>query len=303
MSRPHAFIADPSGSGGTVDLDEVVRSFPAILESLRQSYVELEARAARVEHELRLANEERDEMIERLHAQDKMAALGTMAAGIAHEIRNPLNAVKGFAALLQRRGDLDEEATRWCKLIVDGASEADAIIENMLSFGSPQRMRMEAIDGQELLESGVRLALADEHARTDTDIVTRNAAPAFAGDRIKLRQTVRNLVVNAIEAQEAAPRVEVSLTREGDEIVLCCADAGPGISNDDRHKVFDPFYTNHADGTGLGLALVAAIARLHGGSIRVSPEPSALGGAEFLFRFPYQPTDSAAGEPATQRPS
>jgi len=262
----------------------------------------LEVRAAQVEHELRLANEERDEMIERLHAQDKMAALGTMAAGIAHEIRNPLNAVKGFAALLQRRDDLDEEAVRWCKLIVDGANEADCIIENMLSFGSPQRMRLESIDGLELLEAGVRMALADEDTPA-ASVTTRADAPAFAGDRIKLRQTVRNLVANAIEAQPDEPRVEVSLTREGDEIVLRCADAGPGIAEDDRHKVFDPFYTNHADGTGLGLALVAAIARLHGGSIRVSPEPSALGGAEFLFRFPYQPTSSTAGVPATQRPS
>jgi two-component system sensor histidine kinase HydH len=292
----------------TNTLDEVVRSVPAILENLRNSYAELEARAQRMEHELRLANEERDEMVERLHAADKMAALGTMAAGIAHEIRNPLSAVKGFAALLQRRGDLDEEATRWCRLIVDGSSEADLIIENMLSFGSPQRMRLETIDGQELLESGVRLALAQENVSPTASVEARSNAPAFAGDRIKLRQTVRNLVVNALEAQQAyrpgaAARVEVTLAQEEGHIALRCVDAGPGVSPEDRHRIFDPFYTDHAEGTGLGLALVAAIARLHGGSIRVCPEPAVLGGAEFLFRFPYQPANQPTGVPATQRPS
>jgi len=289
-------------------LDEVVRSVPAILENLRKSYAELEARAERVEHELRLANEERAEMVDRLHAADKMAALGTMAAGIAHEIRNPLSAVKGFASLLQRRGDLDEEATRWCRLIVDGSNEADTIIENMLSFGSPQRMRLETIDGQELLESGIRLALAQENISADASVEARSETPTFAGDRIKLRQTVRNLVVNAIEAQQAfcpgaTPRVEVTLGLEEGHIVLRCADAGPGVPAADRHRIFDPFYTDHAEGTGLGLALVAAIARLHGGSIRVCPEPAVLGGAEFLFRIPFQPADSPSGEPATQRPS
>ena len=97
--------------------------------------------------------------------------------------------------------------------------------------------------------------------------------------------------------------MEATLALEGEEIVVRVGDAGPGVSAELRNRVFDPFYTNHADGTGLGLALVAAIARLHGGSIRVSPEPSALGGAEFLFRFPYQSAASVTGVPATQRPS
>jgi len=286
-----------------IDLDEVVRSVPAILQNLHKSYEELQARAERVEHELRLANEERDEMIERLHAADKLAALGTMAAGIAHEIRNPLNAVKGFASLLQRRGDLDDEATRWCRLIVDGSNEADIIIENMLSFGSPQRMHVETIDGQELLEAGVRLALADEGVPAGAAVEARSDAPPFAADRIKLRQTVRNLVANALDAQGAGARVEVTLSLDGDAIVLNCSDAGPGVPPADRHRIFDPFYTDHADGTGLGLALVDAIARLHGGTVRVSSQPSGLGGAEFLFRFPYQPANPPAGEPKTQRPS
>lgn len=291
------------GAAETADLDEIVRSFPSILDNLSRSYAELQARAQRVELELSRANAENAEMIERLHAADKMAALGTMAAGIAHEIRNPLNAVKGFAALLQRHADLDDECMRWCKLIVDGAAEADTIIENMLSFGSPQRLRLETIDGQELIEEALRTALIEEGCDRSASVETRCDVPSFRGDRIKLRQALRNLIVNAVGAQQGEPRVRVSLSLEGDEIVARVGDAGPGVPAELRHRIFDPFFTCHADGTGLGLALVAAIARLHGGSVHVSPEPSVLGGADFILRFPCQRASSPAGDPTTLRPS
>ena len=237
---------------------------------------------------------ERAEMIERLHAADKMASLGTMAAGIAHEIRNPLNAVKGFASLLLRKRPEEHELERWCKLIVDGTAEADAIIENMLSLASPERLRREPIDGEELLEEVARLALAECADPTGVSLRTYADGPSFHGDRIKLRQAIRNLVANAIQAQPDAPHVEVTLTVEDDEVLVRVLDAGPGVPAALRARVFDPFYTERADGTGLGLSLVAAITRLHGGSVRVSPEPSSLGGAEFLIRFPLQPVDGPA---------
>ncbi len=298
-------------------LDEVVRHFPALLDRLRRSYEELETRAARVEDELYRTNREleskvreldrllseRTEMTERLHAADKMAALGTMAAGIAHEIRNPLNAVKGFAALLLRRPDLDERFRRWCQLILDGASEADEIVENILSLGSPQRVRLEVIQPCQLLEDAVRASLPSGGpagcARERARVHVRTDAPAFLGDRIKLRQGVRNLITNALDAQPGEAQVDVSLAHECEAIVIRVQDAGPGVPASIRSRVFDPFYTTRAEGSGLGLALVSAIARLHGGEARVSPEPSPLGGAEFLLRFPYRPADSPAVTPRT----
>lgn len=239
---------------------------------------------------------ERTALTERLHAADKMAALGTMAAGIAHEIRNPLNAVEGFASLLRRQAGLDERSRRWASLIVEGVVEADAIIENMLSFGSPERLRVETIDGAELLESAVRLA-APEPARAAVRV--RCDAPPFTGDRIKLRQAIRNLVANALEACGPEPRVEVELTRAGGEVVVRVADAGPGIPPELRHRVLDPFYTTRATGTGLGLALVSTIARLHGGRVEVASGPSSLGGAEILLRFPWS---SAASDASLSNP-
>lgn len=305
------------------ELQQVARALPAVLDGLRSSYRELAERATRVERELAEANRERRELAERLHAADKLSALGTMAAGIAHEIRNPLNAVRGFAELLAARerdvrdiavrdiavrgiavsGIADERAQRWTQLIVEGVNEVDAIIGNLLSFGSPERLRLEDVDGQELLEGAARLVATHCEGGAAPLVTVRAEAPPFRGDRIKLRQAVRNLIENALEAQAGAqtPRIEVELEREGAELVVRVSDAGPGVPAELRGRILDPFFTTHADGTGLGLALVSVIARLHGGSVQCAPRCSALGGALFVLRIPFQPADRPAELPRNPR--
>ena len=243
---------------------------------------------------------ERTRLVERLHAADKVAALGTMAAGIAHEIRNPMNAVRGFAELLARQELTDERHARWARLIVEGVAEADGIIENMLSFGSPERLRSEAIDVRELLEEALRLERGD--AVRERSGVTLEVPPGtfdFRGDRIKLRQAVRNLIANAIESQHERPRVHVAADREDDLLVIRVSDAGPGVPSDLRARILDPFFTTRPEGTGLGLALVSVIARLHGGELELSSEPSELGGAEFRIRIPFLPPGPSGSRAST----
>jgi two-component system sensor histidine kinase FlrB len=239
---------------------------------------------------------ERTALTERLHAKDKMAALGTMAAGIAHEIRNPLTAVKGFAALLRQADLQGERQQRWATRIVDGVSEVDSIIENLLSLGEPDRLRTGTIAGAELLDSAVELARRTESG--EALIHCTSSAPPFRADRIKLRQAIRNLIANAIEASPERPNIEVDLSLVDDQIVLRVSDSGPGIPRKIRHRVMDPFFTTRAEGSGLGLALVDTIARLHGGALEISPEPSHLGGAEIRLFIPYQP----AREPLESQP-
>jgi signal transduction histidine kinase len=303
MTRPKSLAARPAKtSTWDAEMSAVARALPDVLAGLQASYRELEQRAARVERELAEANRERVELAERLHATDKLSALGTMAAGIAHEIRNPLNGVRGFAELLAEHLPEDQRVGQWSRRIVEGVLEVDAIIENLLSFASPERLRLETIDGAELLAGATRLA-TDMHAAREATIDVRADVPLFRGDRIKLRQAVRNLIENALEAQSAAsaPRIAVELVREGAELLCRVADAGPGVPAELRTRILDPFFTTHADGTGLGLALVSVIARLHGGSVQCSTRPSALGGALFVLRIPFQPADDPAAFPKTQR--
>jgi signal transduction histidine kinase len=231
------------------------------------------------------------ELSERLHGFDKLAALGNMAGGIAHEIRNPMNAVKGFAALLGQRLEPGTTEREWADLIVEGVGEADTIIASMLTLAAPERLVREGVEGGALLQSAIDQAAASHALASERWTVESECSltESFEADRIKLRQAIRNLIANAMDAQPEGGRVHVSLTLELDEVVARVTDAGPGIPAEFRRRVLDPFFTTRAQGTGLGLALVGTIARLHGGRVDISPSPGPLGGADISFRIPFRP--------------
>jgi signal transduction histidine kinase len=237
-------------------------------------------------------------LTERLHSLDKMAALGTLAAGIAHEIRNPLNAVRGFAELLRRDRTVDAARARWAGHICEGVDEADAIISSLLSFGAPERLRRETIEATELIGSAIALARRSLPGGGDPAlwrIESETDCPVFLGDRIKLRQALRNLVANALEVQPRGGRVHVACSLRGGEVVFDVRDAGPGIAPGLRRRVADPFFTTRAEGTGLGLALVHTIAELHGGRLEISPTPAPRqygGGAHLILTLPYSINES-----------
>lgn len=228
-------------------------------------------------------------MSQRLHELDKMAALGTMAGGIAHEIRNPLNAVKGFAALLAGELPADSKHARWASLIQEGVDECNAIIGSMLTFADPERLQLETIQAPELVDdalAAVRRDLATDSGDRSYEFTVHADDMCFVGDRIKLRQALRNLIANAIEAQPQGGRVLISITELEHATLLRVTDAGPGIPQDLTHRVCDPFFTTRAEGTGLGLALVHTIARLHGGALEIATEPAPLGGADVAITIP-----------------
>lgn len=233
---------------------------------------------------------ELESLSERVHCMDKMAALGTMAAGIAHEIRNPMNAIKGFADLLKRGAEEGSREARWMSLISSGVSEIDAIITSMLTFAEPERLRRETVEANELVDAAISAALCsipDGERRERWEIRSECSAEPFAADRIKLRQAVRNLIANAISVQPEGGGVEVSVHREDEEIVIRVEDSGPGIPDEFLNRVTDPFFTTRAEGTGLGLALVHTIAQLHGGRFEIHSKAAPTTGACATIRIPH----------------
>ncbi len=230
------------------------------------------------------------ELSERLHAMDKLSAMGDMASGIAHELRNPMMAVKGFAELLAPRLPEGSDERRWAGLIVEGSAESETILASMMSLASPEKLALDSVDAHELARAALRLARlgAERDGEFRFELSSSIDCPSFAGDRIKLRQALRNLLANAIQAQPEGGRVHLSIVREGDEVVARVQDAGPGISHKLARRVFEPFFTTRAEGTGLGLALVQRIAVLHGGRVEISPLPSPLGGAEVRLHIPFR---------------
>jgi len=231
-------------------------------------------------------------LAQQVHQMDKMAALGNMAAGVAHEIRNPMNAVKGFADLFQRSLDPESQNYRWAGLISAGVREVDGIITSLLSFARPEKLSVEAIDSTLLVEDAIAAALQrtpGDRDRSAWKINREVAHISFRGDRIKLRQALRNLISNALDVQPNGGALRIEVRDLGKCLLFIVGDAGPGVSEAIAGRITDPFFTTRAEGTGLGLSLVHTIVRLHGGSLDILDAPSALGGAEIQFQIPKNP--------------
>jgi len=243
--------------------------------------------------------EDRTELVElgeRLHALDKLAALGNMAGGIAHELRNPMHAAAGFAALLVPRLAEDSRERHFAVRIAQSLANAEAVLTSMLTLAAPERLVPETVDVEALVDEAAALALEAyvPEGEPAAWTVERRVEPAtLRGDRIKLRQALRNLIANAIDVQPRGGRVLVEARRAGDALELAVGDSGPGVPPELRGRVLEPFFTTRAEGTGLGLPLVATIADLHGGRLTLSPRPSELGGARFTILLPLVPNASA----------
>ena len=210
---------------------------------------------------------------------DRLAGLGRMALSIAHEIRNPLNGVAGFAGLLAGRAG-DEKTRRYASSIVKGVERIDAIIRNLLAFARPGSLSTRRVD----LARVVREAL--EGGKEGRMEVRLPEEPAFArADPTAVEQVLANLLGNAREAGGEDVPLLVSLERRGGAWMLAVEDGGPGIPPEKRETVFEPFHSEREGGTGLGLAIVKRIVELHGGRV-AAVDPLELGGARIEAVFP-----------------
>jgi PAS domain S-box-containing protein len=226
-----------------------------------------------------------------LNRLDTLAALGEMAAGVAHEIRNPLNGVAGFASLLSRAlegadGGDRSKLLRYADRIGRGVAEVEEIVANLLLWARPERLDVSTFSIRDLVLEVVsekdRLVKGPSLARVDLRGVD-DGAP-FPGDRVKLKIVLVNLLKNALEATGEKGRVVVEYRRDGTGFAASVEDDGPGISPEMRRKLFRPFSTDKASGTGLGLAIARRLAESHGGELRV--EQGTLGGARFAVVLP-----------------
>lgn len=225
---------------------------------------------------------------ERLHRLDKTAALGTMAGGIAHEIRNPLHAVQGFAQLLVRETDGDSRQTRHAVRIQEGVQEIEAIVSSMLGMTGEGSLRVETFNVRAVVREAVEAVLDEREAPQRWAPELIGPAAMVIADRIKVRQAIRNLVANACDAQPTGGSVRVETLQAAGGVEIIVSDDGPGVPLENVERICDPFFTTRADGTGMGLALVQRIAELHGGRLELRTAPTPLGGASFALTVPSQ---------------
>lgn len=199
---------------------------------------------------------------------ERLAALGRLAAGIAHEVRNPLGVIRASATMVQESFDPTDEAFRACQFIRDETVRLDGLVKSLLGFARPTELRATACSVEKLFDRVLHLAEADLRAR---GIEIRRELDGnlgeLRGDPDLLAQMLLDLVTNAAEAMEHGGVVELRAHADGDEARLEVADAGPGIPPDEATRVFEPFHTTKPRGTGLGLAMARRIAVAHGGGL------------------------------------
>jgi len=205
----------------------------------------------------------------------RLASLGEMSAVLAHEIRNPLASLKGNAQLLAQMLPGGDKPRAKADRVVDEAMRLEHLTNDLLQFVRTGTIQRAPVDPAEL----VREAAASVTGEVAID--TSQAPPRWSLDAGRIREVVINLLDNAVAA---GPPVTVTVRAERGRLILEVADRGPGVAEDDRDKIFEPFFTGKTKGTGLGLAIVRRVVELHHGTIAVYPNPGQ--GAMFRAEIP-----------------
>ncbi|HJS74752.1 MAG TPA: ATP-binding protein, partial [Vicinamibacteria bacterium] len=244
--------------------------------------------------ETRRAYDELKSTQEKLIRSERLAAVGELAAQIAHEIRNPLGAISNSVGVLRRDLDLRGDDRRLLEVVHEEAERLEGIIADFLKFARPRPIHRTPQHLAELLDD-LLLLLAQKRplgrgqGKRKSEIVIEKhydpELPIASLDAAQTREALWNLLVNAVEAMPGGGvlTVRVQKSREGDvEVVV--SDTGKGIRPEDREKIFEPFHTTKADGTGLGLAIVQRVVEAHAGEVDVSSEEGL--GSSFRLRFP-----------------
>ena len=239
-----------------------------------------------------------EQLEERERLRDRLAALGEMAAAIAHEVKNPLAGIEVMAGLLKRKLSDNEDAQTTLKDIIKEAKMANAIVLEVLDFVRPIRLQVERITLADVVRDAVLTAESNApRGGIKLTIDVPDSLPRIEGDTHQLRQLFANLLANAFEALGGEGAVRISATERppeeevggaegtgGPMIEVVVADDGPGVPSDLIDRIFSPFFTTKPQGTGLGLAIVRKIVNAHDGRIDVStPAPK---GTRFVVTLP-----------------
>lgn len=260
-------------------------------ESLLRANEQLEAQSRQLrEYMTKLTQKTRElfDIEEQLRRSDRLAALGQLTAGLAHEIRNPLASIDGAVEILADPNIDRAQREKFGRVLEEATARMNQVLANFLSYARSER---DSAAGEGDLQSAVTktLGLLEQamHAqgiKTDATMPEQDILVAIPQNL--LEQALLNLLLNAVQAmgQGGKIRIEGQLAENGGMAEISIADTGPGIPRDRLRHVFDPFFTTKPQGTGLGLSIVHKILSLHGGSIELDADYS--GGARFVLRLP-----------------
>jgi len=204
---------------------------------------------------------------------DRLAALGQLSAGLAHELRNPLGTIKASAELLQRNVSAENDVSReMAGFIVSEVDRTNSLVTRFLQFARPLKLRRGNADLAQTLDR----AIAQVEREAKSAAIYKNYAPEIAPfpfDAELMERVFYNLILNAVQASPPGGAVSVKTRAAGEAVEIAVIDRGAGIEPQQRDSIFNPFFTTKPEGVGLGLAIVSKIVDEHGGKITVESEP------------------------------
>ncbi|MFQ5982778.1 MAG: ATP-binding protein [Woeseiaceae bacterium] len=232
---------------------------------------------------------------------EKMAAVGTLSAGLAHEVKNPLSAVLGYAQLSKRKLDQPEALKEHLDTIENETKRCNEIIGNLMQFSRQEQGEHSQIWVNDVVRRSIgivdhQLSLKNVHIGSEL----AEDLPSISGNANQLQQVLMNLMINAQQAMgDDGGTVDVATFVDGESVMITVSDTGPGIDEEVAAKIFEPFYTTKAagQGTGLGLSVTYGIIHDHGGEISV--QRAASGGAKFVIKLPLETERDVALEQAS----
>ncbi len=252
----------------------------------------------RAETEIRQRRQEQKDLEQRLQRAEKLAAIGQLAAGVAHELGTPLSVIEGKAQRALRDERIPEAIARQLKDIRTELRRMEQIIRQLLDFSRKNETRPKQVQAAQLAGSA-RSALDHETRRTQTRILLSGEQDVeLEADPIQMEQVLNNLIRNGIQAAGQNGTVRVFWKKDPDagKVVFAVEDDGPGISEEMKSKLFEPFFTTKpvGSGTGLGLAVVHGIIEAHNGYIETTD--SELGGLCFILHLPVMAEETTSKE-------
>jgi signal transduction histidine kinase len=242
----------------TKGIAEVEMCLPYTIEKLHNSV-----------KDLALSNEKLSSMKQALKQSEKLAHMGQLSAGIAHELNNPLGVVIMYSNILLDEAKDGDPVREDLKLIVDQAARCKKIVAGLLNFARKNQVNHQLISIRDLVTSSLASVIVPANVRIDISDQTTN--PEAMLDLEQMMQVITNLVKNAIDAMPAGGSIELKLEDTLSDVIITISDTGTGIKEEDRAKIFEPFYTTKSigQGTGLGLATAYGVVKMHKGLITV----------------------------------
>lgn len=207
---------------------------------------------------------------EELRRKDRLAALGEMSAGLAHEIRNPLGIIKSSAQVLKKSASGGEEVKELTSFIVEEVDRLDRVVSNFLDFARPRKLNLEEAKVGDIVERSLHLAeprLSEGNIKIERDF--GDNLPPIKVDSELLSQAFLNLIINAIESMSGGGRLTIKIRSDWSYADVSFADTGVGLPEENLGKIFNPFFSTKDEGSGLGLAIVHRIVEAHNGTITV----------------------------------